>query len=399
MTILQINATYGLGSTGNIVRDIKHCCEDNGIRCYVAYQKTAEKDAGYKIGNCISKYLHSFLCRLEGKEAYYSSIATRKLLHYIEDLQPDIVHLHNLHNHYINLNLLLDYLAKSKIKTVITMHDCWFYTGGCFHYANADCLRWQHECGKCPLRYQATPAYLYDASSKVLFDRKSHLSAIDNLTVVGASKWIADEAKKSFLSSKNVCYIHNGFNLSVFKPTNSDIRQKFGLMNKQVILGPTAKWLDKINQPTLNHFISQMNQNQVLVLFGPGKVNQPLPTNVIIYGYTNSKDELAQLYSMADVFVNCSREDTLSSINLEAQACGTPVITYDATGSKETVCDGSGFAVSTGDYQSLWDKTNEILLNGKTTYTNQCRTFIEQEFELSKNYYKYIELYKSLMNE
>lgn len=398
MKILQINATYGIGSTGNIVRDIKHCCEQFGLSCFVAYQNTSEPQIGYKIGCKLDSMLHSLLCRIEGKESYFSTLPTRKLLEYISELKPDIVHLHNLHNHYININQLLEFLSRNKIKTVITLHDCWFFTGGCFHYTNAKCNRWQQNCGLCPLRYQATPAYIRDGSAKVLADRKKYFAGFDTLTIVGASKWVAEEAKKSFLADKNICFIHNGFNLEVFKPSTSRLRERLNLMDKQVILGPTAKWLDNVNRQTFEFFVEKMDAHQVLVLFGPGNFDDTLPENVIVYGYTKSKEELAWLYSMADVFVNCSREDTLSSINLEAQACGTPVVTYEATGSKETVIDTTGFAVETGNYEMLWAKTNEVLCKGKQSYAENCRAFIEREYELNTNYMKYLQLYKKMVS-
>lgn len=401
MRILQINATYGLGSTGNIVRDIQSCCEHNGIECYVAYQNSEEKvvPRGYPIGKVISIKLHTVLCRLAGKEAYFSCNDTHRLLHYIEEIQPDVVHLHNLHNHYVNINLLLRYLAEKNIKTVITLHDCWYYTGGCFHYAHSNCQRWQKNCGHCPQRLEGTPAFLYDASASILRDRKKHLTAIQHLTIVGASDWIANEARKSFLKTKKIVTIHNGFDFCVFKPRFSNLKDRLGLKNEKIILGPASKWLSSINRDTLNYFISQLSDNEVLVLFGTNKSPIKLPKNVILYGFTRNKQELAELYSAADAFVNCTREDTLSSINIEAQACGIPIITYDATGVKETVGNNSGFCVSAGDYISLWDKTCEVLKNGKHYYSENCREFVMRNFELQSNYLKYIQLYKSLSNE
>lgn len=401
MKILQINATYGLGSTGNIVRDIQLCCERNGIECYVAYQNSdkIKVPKGYLIGKVLPIKIHTVLCRLAGKEAYFSHRDTHRLLHYIEGVHPDIVHLHNLHNHYVNINILLRYLAEKNIKTVITLHDCWYYTGGCFHYAHSDCQRWQESCGHCPQRLDGTPAYLYDASASILRDRKKYLTSINDLTIVGASDWIANEARKSFLKTKKIVTIHNGFDFCVFKPRFSNLKDRLGLKNEKIILGPASKWLSPINRDTLNYFISQLSANEVLVLFGLDKTSIKLPTNVILYGFTRNKQELAELYSSADAFVNCTREDTLSSINIEAQACGIPIITYDATGVKETVGSNSGFCVRSGDYISLWDRTYEVLQKGKQHYAQSCREFVLQNFELQSNYLKYIQLYKSLFHE
>ena len=338
MKVLQVNATYGLGSTGTIVRDLKECCEANKIECYVAYALTDEKvERGYKIGNWLSNKLHALLSRISGKQAYFSYLPTIRFIRYIKNLQPDVVHLHNLHANYINLPILLKYLAKNDIRTIITLHDCWWYTGGCFHYTAAGCSKWLDKCGNCPKRTDDTPAYLYDRSAEILEDKKQLLLAIPRLTVIGVSEWISNEARKSFLASKEIMTIHNGIDLSVFKPTPSDLREKLGLADKYVILGPASKWLDPINKEVLDYFVANMKSDEVLLLFGAEKTDRSLPSNVKLYGYTRDKQELAALYTMADVFVNCTREDTLPTINLEAQACGCRVVTFATCGASETV--------------------------------------------------------------
>lgn len=338
MKVLQVNATYGLGSTGTIVRDLKDCCEANKIECYIAYALTDEKvERGYKIGNWLSNKLHALLSRISGKQAYFSYLPTIRFIRYIRNLQPDVVHLHNLHANYINLPMLLKYLAKNDIRTIITLHDCWWYTGGCFHYTAAGCNKWLDKCGNCPKRTDDTPAYLYDRSAEILEDKKQLLLAIPRLTVIGVSEWISNEARKSFLASKEIKTIRNGIDLTVFKPTPSDLRERLGLEGKYVILGPASKWLDPINKEVLDYFVANMKSDEVLLLFGAEKTDRSLPSNVKLYGYTRDKQELAALYTMADVFVNCTREDTLPTINLEAQACGCRVVTFATCGASETV--------------------------------------------------------------
>lgn len=398
MKVLQINAVYGYASTGIITRDIQQCSLDNGIDAYVAFQKGHGvcNERTYEIGSPFDHKVHALLSRIAGKQAYYSCIATRGLLHYINQLQPDIVHLHNLHNNYINLNMVLSYLAEKDIKTVITLHDCWFFTGGCFHYASVGCSKRLTGCGNCPKRKQDTPALFYDASASILRDRTKYLSAIRNLTIVGASEWVANECRRSMLGVKNVIYIHNGFDLKVFKPSSSDLRQKLGLEGKRIILGPAGKWMLPINKPTLNYFLKLMPEDTILLLFGGTGTENISSDKVQFYGYTSSREELAQLYSMVDVMINVSREDTLSSLNLECQACGTPVITYDATGSKETVDGINSLAVDTGDYEALWNAYIQIGNTDQSLISQHCVSRIVAEFEKETNYRKYIELYKKI---
>lgn len=400
MKVVQVNAILGERSTGTIMANIQKCCQNNGIEAYVAYSIAGvPKECvfnGFKIGNLFDEEIHALLSRFKGKQAYFSYIPTIHFLRYLDSIRPDIVHLHNLHNNYINLNLLLKYLAKRDIATVITMHDCWYFTGGCFHYTNAGCDKWQHGCGNCPKKMLDTPAYLCDASSQILQDRKKYLTSIPRLYLVGCSKWVADEARKSVLKDCDIRYIYNGFDLDVFKPTSSELVKKLEIEGKHILLGPASKWQSAVNKETLDYFIQTMPEDYVLVLFGANEHNKYISPNVLLYRYTSSREEMAQLYSMADVFVNCSREDTLSSLNLEAQACGTPVVTYDATGSMETVNGKCGFAVETGNYRLLLNKVLVCALEGKAMLSSQCRRWITSQYNMDKNYQEYVNLYSSI---
>lgn len=401
MKVLQINAVYGHGSTGVITRDIEQLCESSGIECYVASPDPKVRDAkrGFLIGNALDHKLHAVLSRINGKQAYFSRWATRRLLKFIDRIEPDVVHLHNLHSNYIHLNMLLQYLAKKDIRTIVTLHDCWFYTGGCFHYTAAGCMRWLDGCGNCPKKKQDTPAYLWDCSASILADRKKYLLAIPRLTVTGVSEWISNEAKRTFFADTPVVTIRNGVDLNVFKPTPSDLRKQLGLEGKYIILGPASKWLQPINKSVLTNFSEHMQPDEVLLLFGATDCSLPMLENVRLYGYTKNREELAALYTCADVFVNTTREDSLSLINVEAQACGTPVVTFDATGPKETVDGVCGNAVRTGDCEQLYANVMGIRSEGKDSFDERCRNFVAKNYEIRKNYREYISLYKRLFNE
>ena len=395
MRILQINAVYGQGSTGTIVRDIEHLCFDSGIECYVASPdpKVREAKHGYVIGNTLDHKLHALLSRIHGKQAYFSHIPTRNLLRWMDEIKPDIVHLHNLHSNYIHLNILLQYLAEKDIRTIITLHDCWFFTGGCSHYISTGCDQWLSTCSKCPRKNMDTPACLSKSSFQMLADRKKCINAIPRVTIIGASEWIANECKRSVLSNCDIRYIHNGFNLDIFKPTESIIRKQHGLEGKYVILAPAGKWYLPVNKPTLDYFLANMADDMVLVLFGCSTFHDGLPDNVREIGYIKNPKEMAALYSMADIFVNCTREDTLPGVNLECQAAGTPVVSYDATGCKETVNGICGKSVSVGDYKALYKAVLEIRSIGKSAIQEQCIRWIRDNFEIKDAYKKYINLF------
>ena len=396
MKVLQINATWGRGSTGKIVRDIQQISTSEGVDSYVAYSLTTQRDVpnGYHVGNFVDAKSHALLSRLHGCQAYFSSCSTRRFLHWMDKLQPDVVHLHNLHSNYINLNMLLSYLAEHNIRTIITMHDCWYFTGGCFHYVSVGCEKWKRGCHDC--QKHDTPAWFGDSSQQIWSDRLRYLRAIPRLTVVGCSEWIAGEAAKSpVLEGRDIRTIYNGFDLNIFRPSTPKTEKIQSLLSvasgRHIILGPATKWLSDINAETFNYFASHLPQDNILVLFGGGGGGMTLPKNVISFGFTSDADELAQLYSVADVMVNCSREDTLSSINIECQACGTPVVTYDATGLKETVDNSVSVAVKTGDYKALLDATFTILSQSRDI--NVLTDWVTSKFEKGKNYKKYMDLY------
>ncbi len=398
MRVLQINATYANGSTGTIVKDIQECCIQHGIECHVAYAFSSVPEDkvpfDYKMGNYLSNNLHAVLCRISGKQGYFSYFSTLRLLKYIDKLQPDVVHLHNLHSNYIHLNTLLKYLAEKDIATVVTLHDCWFYTGGCFHYTHAKCSKWTESCGDCPKQKQDTPAYLWDSSAQILKDRYKYFGAIKRLAVIGVSQWITNEAQRSVFKGRDCRTIYNGVDLNIFKPTPSDLRERYGVQDKFVILGPASKWLSPINQDFKEDFLKRIPSDWVLFLFGCPANVQSQPSNVITYGFTRNKEELAQIYTMADVFVNCTHEESMSLINVEAQACGTPVITFDNTGASETVDGESDFRVDNDNIKNVLDLINQIH-NEKDNKLYIRIKRVGDMYNKDLNYLKYIELYHS----
>ena len=401
MKVIQINAVYGVGSTGVIVEDLHNLALENGIESYVSYSTTNrspdEIKNGYVIGKNLGKKIHAVLSRLGGKQAYFSSFATKKLIKHIENIKPDIVHLHNLHSNFVNMIMLLKYLGKKDIKTVVTLHDCWFYTGGCFHYTSVGCNKWQESCGNCPKKIQDTPALLKDNSAKILADRKKYFGKIKNLSVVGVSQWIANEGEKTIFKGKNVSNIYNGIDTEFFVPTPSDFREKHGLEDKFLILAPANKWLKPINKETFDMVSKNLPSDCVIVMLGCTEIQRAgLPSNVLALDYIKDRDELRKVYSTCDVFANCTREDSLSLINVEVQSCGTPVVTYRNTGAQETVDNKCGFSVENGNEKEFLDTIMKIKKQGKSEFTEACQKWAKDRFDRDDNYIKYINLYKEI---
>ena len=401
MRVLQINAVYAQRSTGIIVKDINDELIRRGYESHIAYAiSNYHPKNGYKIGNKLDYKIHALLTRLLGKQGYFSIISTRRFLRYIDRIKPDIVHLHNLHSNYINLNILLEYLEHESIHTVITLHDCWFFTGKCFHYQVAKCDRFKDSCGDCPLIKKDVPSWFFDPTAKVLSDKKKLFNNIKSLTVVGVSNWISSEAKKGIFKDKDVVTIHNGVDINIFRPTPSEMREKLGLKDEFVIQGAADKWLNPLNRLVFNYILSNITPDMKIVIFGCNKEQlKQLPESVIGIGYITDRNEMAKLYSMADVFVNVTLEDSLPTVNIEAQACGTPVITYESGGSPETISERTGIVVPTGDKESLLMAILKIKDRGKAFYEQNCLDHVEKNFIVEDRYKEYVDLYNEIKDE
>lgn len=396
MKVLQINAVYGFKSTGVIVKDIGDTLKKNGDEAYFAYQTAKDSvENGYLVGTKLDWKFHALYSRVFGKQAYASKRATKKFLKWIDKIQPDIVHFHNLHSNYIHLNLLCDYLAKKNIPTVITMHDCWYFTGKCSHYAAVKCNKWQVSCGGCPLNKSEQPSLLCDCTSKVLKDKTDHLLKLKNLTLVGCSKWIADEARKSKLQPANIQVVYNGVDTSIFTPHDSKIKKELGIENEFVILGMADKWYAEQNRELVEQLIASQDKNSKIVIVGCKEAQKKYFEqfdNVIPLGYIIDRNRLSDIYAVADVFVNLTRADTLPTVNMESICCGTPVITFDCCGSPELVDEDCGFIVKEGDAEQLLDCIEKIK-SAPLSFDVQ-----KQQHKFDKNvcYKKYLEIYKSI---
>lgn len=398
MVLLQINATYGLGSTGRIVKDIDEIARNSRMTSYVACSVGPTNKNIYHIGNLLDHKLHAFLCRLHGRQAYFSRIPTRKLITFIEKIQPDIVHLHNLHSNYINLKLLLNHLDRKKIPVVITMHDCWYYTGKCFHYTEVGCKKWKTDCSNCPKKKLDTPSWFSDYSAFTLQDRKQLFEKFNKLYVVGASNWIASEARQSLLKNAKISHCYNGVDTNVFTPTESILRNELGFKTSDfIILGMNNKWLLKQNEQYNGVIKTILDSGIRIVLIGNSNIIHD--ERIVIIPTVKSAEKMAEWYSMADVFVNLSLEDTLPFVNIESQACGTPVITHRTSGATETISDETGLLVEPGNPFLLFMAVQTIKMNGKNYYSEKCIERVRRLFNREHSYDEYFRIYEEIRSE
>ncbi|MDY5496363.1 MAG: glycosyltransferase [Anaerobutyricum sp.] len=339
MKVFQINTVCGVGSTGRIATDLYHVLKKEGHSCCIAYGRgkaPADVDS-YKIGSTAEFYLHTFFSRLTDGEGLFSEGATRRLLKKIQEYDPDIIHLHNIHGHYLNYPILFRFLKSYHRPVVWTLHDCWSFTGHCAHFDYVGCQLWQEGCQNCPQLKSYPQSYGIDHSAENYARKKELFTGVENLHIVTPSQWLADLVKKSFLKEYPVTVIHNGIDTSVFKPTESDFRKQHGLENKKILLGVASPWTPRKGLQDFIKLAPMLPENWKIVLVGLSERQLAhLPSNILGLERTNNTKELAQIYTAADVFFNPTYEDNYPTTNLEAIACGTPVITYDTGGSPES---------------------------------------------------------------
>lgn len=397
MKILQVNANYGFGSTGLIVKDIGQTIIRSGNEAFFAYQRTdSYVENGIVVGNKFDWKIHAVLCRVFGSQGYYSRIATYKFIAKIRKIKPDVVHLHNLHSNFVNINILFKFLAQNDIATVITMHDCWYFTGKCFHYVDCGCTRYTNGCGMCPKKKAPPISYLFDWSKVNLRNKKERLLSIPRLKLVGCSQWICNEARKSVLMDCDIEAIHNGVDISVFKPVESLIREEYNIGNKFLVMGMANKWMLSDNIDML--FKVSSLEGIRLMLVGcteeQKKIISDLDEEIIAIGFIRNRNELAKYYSAADVFVNLTHADTLPTVNMESICCGTPVITYDSCGSPELIDDATGIVVKENNQEDI---IKSILYVHENSF-DMCRKVGVERFDKKRCYQRYIEIYKELVN-
>lgn len=400
MKVLQINAVSGIRSTGRICTEISDYLNKNSHEGYIAYSAGVPSFGGYTIGNKFDAKMHALLSRISGKQAYFSTFASMALLKYMNKLKPDVVHLHNLHGNYINLKLILNYLAKKDIATVITLHDCWFYTGKCTHYTADNCYKWKTECHDCPRLKKDNPSWFFDRTKKMHRDKKKWFNAIPRLAVVGVSDWITNEARQSFLqSAKIVTRIYNWIDLEVFKPLDtSGLKSKLRLQNKFVILGVASRWSNTKGLDKFIELAGKVTSDTAIILVGAMKRKTGLPENIIHINETHDAKELAQYYSLADVYLHLSKEETFGKTIAEALSCGTPAIVYDSTACPEILGDRCGHVLSDSNLKTILDSINKLETNGKSYYMDKCKKRAHQEFNSAINIKKTINLYHQIVN-
>lgn len=409
MKLVQINPVLRRStSTGRIMEEIGDLMMHNGWECYAAYSKGRDgmmptRMVPLPVGNVISTALHGVCTRLLDRHGLASYFSTKAFVRRLAEIKPDVVHIHNIHGYFLNYKLLFDYLSRSRVKVVWTVHDCWLYTGHCYHYAYAGCYKWKTGCGHCPQRLRFPKSIVFDRSARNFADKKKAFTSMgaDDMVIVPVSEWMRDEMRESFLKDYRFRVIRNGIDTEVFSPRDAaPARQKYNLPSDgAIILGVASIWLKEKGLDDFIKMSRMLRADEKIVLVGVDDATRRLlPGNILAIRRTDNVGELAALYSAATAFVNPTWQDNYPTVNLEAQACGTPVAAYRTGGSPESLTPATGRVVEQGDVEGLLAAVREFKAMPRAELRDACREHALHNFKKQDRYIEYMNLYHEILN-
>ena len=401
-TLLQINTVVNSGSTGRIAEEIGQTAINNGWNSTIAYGRNERPSQSklIRIGTDWDIKLHGLQTRLLDRHGLGSVNATEKLIEQIKEIQPSIIHLHNLHGYYLNIEIFFNYLANANISVVWTLHDCWAMTGHCAYFDYIGCQKWKTSCFNCPQKKSYPTSFFVDRSIKNYQLKKKLFSSVRNLHIVTVSNWLREITSQSYLAQYPIQVINNGIDIQTFSPQNNleEIRTKYGIGNRFMLVGVATAWSERKG---LNDFIELsriLDTENAVVLVGLSETQLKfLPKSIIGIPRTENTTELAQLYSAADIVLNLSAEETFGLTTVEGFACGTPGIVYNCTASPELITSETGIVVEKGNDQELLKAIETIKANGKVSYSKACRERAEKLYNKDDRYMDYLKLYETIL--
>lgn len=396
MKIVMIN-TLPFGSTGKIMFGIaeRNNLSGNESFCFYGNWKNTKKKnyLGQRFGYKIDNYFSTLIRKLTGNINFGCVLSTYDLIKKIKKIKPDLIHIHNIHLGIINISMLFKFIRKHNIPVIWTLHDCWSFTGRCPHFALNNCDKWKKGCGNCPYPPKDYPQANMD-KTKYNWRLKRKLFNDINLTLVSPSQWLADLVNQSFLKTHPIKVINNGIDLKIFKPYESDFKEKNNIEGKFIILGVAFDWSFKKGLDVFIELSKRLDSNlyQIILVGTNDYIDKDLPQNIISIHRTQNQIELAKIYSSSDLLLNPTREDNYPTVNMEAIACGTPVLSFRTGGSPEIIKQETGCIVECGDIDRL-EKEIIRIKNERPFRKNDC-VISSQSFNMLEKFKEYIDLYK-----
>ena len=395
MKLVEVN-TVARGSTGTIMLSLARIVRERGGEAYtfsMARRDYIPADHAH-IGTRAENLMNRLISGSTGISDVGCRRGTIKMLQRIDEIQPDVIHLHNLHGWYVNIPMLFRYIKERKIKTIWTLHDCWSFTAKCPHFTISGCQKWKDGCFGCP-SLKDYPNTWVDQTRRMWKLKKKWFTGVEDLTIVTPSQWLADLVKQSFLKDYPVRVIHNGIDLDVFKPTPGDFRERYGIpASKKILLGVAFGWGLRKGLDVFIELARRLDSEkyQIVLVGTDDKVDKQLPSSIISIHRTHDQKELAEIYTAADLFVNPTREENYPTVNMEAIACGTPVLTFRTGGSPEIVNEKIGSVVDCDDLDAL--EREIIRISNDMPYLEADCVLEAQDFDMHQRFEEYVALYE-----
>ena len=399
-TIVEINSN-NYASTGNIMLNIATEARKHGYKVFVCYKKS-KKSTSFEvedhiyIGTWLDRVVSERLAYITGLKNHFNVINTLFFINKLKKIKPDLIHIHSLIDSFININMLFEYIKRNKIPVIWTVHDVWNITGQCRSFDLVGCDRWKTGCGKCPLVHYYPASLIFDMSQKLFEEKKEWFNDVQNMTYTPPSNWLGNLIKESQFNKHPIKVIHNGIDLKVFKPIESNYRVNNGLQNKHILLGVSYGWSYEKGIDVFAELAKRLPENYQIIMVGTNDDSDKiLPDNIIKIHKTYNKEELIKMYTTADLFVNPTRADNFPTVNIESLACGTPVLTFNTGGSPEAIDETCGNVVEKNDIDAL---ENEIIGICETKpYSNENCLARAKQFSAQDKYLEYVKMFGEIL--
>lgn len=401
--LLQIDSCLGVLSTGRISEGIAKIALEQGWECFIAHGARYVGNTiqtAYQIETRLGEYFHFAKSFLFDAHGLGSVKATKALIQYVKTIKPDVIQLHCIHGYYLNYKLLFEYLSYAKIPVVWTQHDSWAFSGHCSYSGFANCEKWKSECFNCPLRNRY-PRSLIDMSRRNYRLKRQLFTSVGNLTIVSVSRWLDSVVGESFLKRYPRSVIYNGIDTTVFRRYTESVKKKHNIEKSHFLLAVSSAWSEEKGLNDYINLSALLPDDYCIVLVGVNdSLRHRLPKQIVSIPRTDSKQELAALYSNADFVTSLSYCETMGLTVAEGMACGTPAIVYDNTAQPELITPEVGYVVKTGDYVRIIDIVKNSTLQGEGNLIRTraaCIDRAKNHFSADRQYEKYLDLYNSLV--
>lgn len=403
MKLLQINVDANNGSNGSIAQELGKEALRRGWESYIAYGRRSvpSESTLIRIGNDLDVTIHGIQSRLFDNHGLASKSATRQFLKSVDEIRPNLIHLHNIHGYYLNYKLLFEYFKEKNIPIVWTFHDCWPFTGHCGYFESVQCEKWKTGCHSCELRKFYPKSLFLDCSSRNFRLKKSLFTSINSLHITTVSKWLMSKVRDSFFRDYPISTVYNFVNEKIFSPNVERInRCDYGLDDRKILIGAAANWVPSKGIPDFNALSDSLSDKYQIVMVGvTEEVKNQISSNVHCLSRVESPQKLAALYAEADILLNLSRQETFGMTTLEAMACGTPGISYNNTACPEVLSNDTGVIVPTGNIKAVEEAIELIEKKGKNSFKDNCVARANTIFSKNNIISQYFDVYDKALSE